>query len=67
MRLAILFSGGKDSCLALHRAAATDQVVCLITVVPDNPESYLFHTPNLHRTFFKDCLATGGFFNNWVN
>ena len=50
MRLAILFSGGKDSCLALHRAATTDQVVCLITVVPDNPESYLFHTPNLHIT-----------------
>ena len=46
----MLFSGGKDSTLALHRAAATDEVVCLVTVVPDNPESYLFHTPNLHLT-----------------
>lgn len=50
MRLGVLFSGGKDSCLALHRAAETDQVACLITVVPENPESYFFHTPNLQLT-----------------
>jgi ABC transporter with metal-binding/Fe-S-binding domain ATP-binding protein len=50
MRLGVLFSGGKDSCLALHRAAAGDDVACLITVVPDNPESFFFHTPNLHLT-----------------
>ncbi len=50
MRLGVLFSGGKDSCLALHRAAAEDQVVCLVTIVPENPESHFFHTPNLHLT-----------------
>lgn len=50
MRLGVLFSGGKDSCLALHRAAEVDEVVCLITVVPDNAESFFFHTPNLHLT-----------------
>jgi ABC transporter with metal-binding/Fe-S-binding domain ATP-binding protein len=50
MRLGVLFSGGKDSCLALHMAAETDHVACLITVVPENPESYFFHTPNLHLT-----------------
>ena len=50
MRLGVLFSGGKDSTLALHRATATDEVVCLVTVVPDNVESYFFHTPNLHLT-----------------
>ncbi|UCC92688.1 MAG: diphthine--ammonia ligase [Thermoplasmata archaeon] len=50
MRLGVLFSGGKDSCLALHRAAVTDQVVCLVTVVPENKESFFFHTPNLHLT-----------------
>ena len=50
MRLGVLFSGGKDSCLALHRATATDDVVCLVTVVPENPERYFFHTPNLHIT-----------------
>ncbi len=50
MRLGVLFSGGKDSCLALHRAAATDEVACLVTVVPENKESFFFHTPNLHLT-----------------
>jgi ABC transporter with metal-binding/Fe-S-binding domain ATP-binding protein len=50
MRLGVLFSGGKDSCLALHRAARSDDVVCLITVVPENDESFFFHTPNLHLT-----------------
>jgi diphthine-ammonia ligase len=50
MRLGVLFSGGKDSCLALHRAVEREEVVCLITVVPDNPESFFFHTPNLHIT-----------------
>lgn len=50
MRLGVLFSGGKDSTLALHRAAATEEVVCLVTVFPDNPESFFFHTPNLHVT-----------------
>ena len=53
MRLGVLFSGGKDSCLALHKAAETDEVVCLITVVPKNPESYFFHTPNLHLGRFQ--------------
>jgi diphthine-ammonia ligase len=50
MRLGVLFSGGKDSCLALHRATRVDDVACLITVVPDNAESFFFHTPNLHLT-----------------
>ncbi|NIP36359.1 MAG: diphthine--ammonia ligase, partial [Thermoplasmata archaeon] len=50
MRLGVLFSGGKDSCLAMHRAAACDDVVCLVTVFPENRESFFFHTPNLHLT-----------------
>jgi len=50
MKLGVLFSGGKDSTLALHKAAETDEVVCLITVVSRNPESYMFHTPNINLT-----------------
>jgi diphthine-ammonia ligase len=46
MRLAVLFSGGKDSCLACMKAMATDEVACLVSLVSKNPESYLFHTPN---------------------
>jgi ABC transporter with metal-binding/Fe-S-binding domain ATP-binding protein len=47
MRLGVLFSGGKDSTLALDYAAKTDEVVCLITIVSKNPESFMFHTPNI--------------------
>ena len=50
MRLGVLFSGGKDSTLALHLAAQKEEVVCLITVVSKNPESYMFHTPNIDMT-----------------
>jgi ABC transporter with metal-binding/Fe-S-binding domain ATP-binding protein len=50
MRLGVLFSGGKDSAFAAWRAMGKEEVACLITVVPSNPESYLFHTPNIGLT-----------------
>jgi len=50
MRLGVLFSGGKDSTLALHLAAEKEEVTCLITVVSKNKESYMFHTPNIDVT-----------------
>jgi diphthine-ammonia ligase len=50
MRLGVLFSGGKDSTLALQKAAEKEQVTCLITVQSKNPESYMFHTPNVELT-----------------
>ena len=50
MRLGVLFSGGKDSTLALHLASEKEQVACLITVVSKNKESYMFHTPNIDVT-----------------
>lgn len=47
MRTAVLFSGGKDSCLALYYALKSTEVKCLITLVSENPSSYMFHTPNI--------------------
>ncbi|MEM3589673.1 MAG: diphthine--ammonia ligase [Candidatus Bathyarchaeia archaeon] len=47
MRAAVLFSGGKDSCLALYYAMGSADVKCLITMLPENPASYMFHTPNI--------------------
>ncbi len=47
MRLGVLCSGGKDSLFACWRAMQKEEVVCLITIVPANPESYMFHTPNV--------------------
>ncbi len=50
MKLAVLFSGGKDSTLALERAMKKEEVVCLISLLSKNPESYMFHTPNIGLT-----------------
>ena len=50
MRLGALFSGGKDSTLAIHIANKKEEVVCLITIVSKNQESYMFHTPNINIT-----------------
>jgi ABC transporter with metal-binding/Fe-S-binding domain ATP-binding protein len=50
MKLGVLFSGGKDSTLALHKASEKEQVTCLITLLSKNPESYMFHTPNINLT-----------------
>lgn len=50
MKLGILFSGGKDSCLAMHRVMQEkgNEIACLISLISSNPESYMFHTPNIH-------------------
>jgi diphthine-ammonia ligase len=50
MRLGVLFSGGKDSTLSLFKAAEKEEVVCLITLVSENKESFMFHTPNIDVT-----------------
>jgi len=50
MRIGVLFSGGKDSTLALHKAAEKEEVACLITLVSKNKESFMFHTPNIDVT-----------------
>jgi len=50
MKLAVLFSGGKDSCYALLKAMDKEDVVCLISMISNNKESYMFHTPNIEMT-----------------
>lgn len=45
MKLGILFSSGKDSFYAMYKVK--EDVVCLISVIPENKESYMFHTPNI--------------------
>jgi ABC transporter with metal-binding/Fe-S-binding domain ATP-binding protein len=50
MRLAVLFSGGKDSVLAADRASRFHELSCLVTLVSSNPESYMFHTPAIEHT-----------------
>jgi ABC transporter with metal-binding/Fe-S-binding domain ATP-binding protein len=48
---ACLFSGGKDSTLALHKAVESGiKVDLLITMLPERTDSYMFHYPNLNYT-----------------
>ncbi len=48
MKLAVLFSGGKDSCYSAYLAKQTGhELACLISVFSKNPESYMFHTPSI--------------------
>ena len=48
MRVAALFSGGKDSTYAVYWAMNQGwDVVVLVVMVPENPESYMFHYPNV--------------------
>lgn len=50
MKLAVLFSGGKDSSLALYKAMQQHEIVCLISILSKNEASYMFHVPNIHIT-----------------
>jgi len=45
----VLFSGGKDSCLALHKAIQEGyNVKYLLSVVPENFDSFIFHKPYMN-------------------
>jgi diphthine-ammonia ligase len=51
MKLACLFSGGKDSMYAIHTARKQGHdVVCLLSIYPKSEESHLLHHPNLRWT-----------------
>ena len=51
MKLAALFTGGKDSTYAIYLAQqAGHEITCLITIQSDNPDSYMFHTPAIELT-----------------
>ena|SRR3989344_2160153 len=51
MKLAVLFSGGKDSTYAAYIAKQLNhELSCLISVESENPESYMFHTPSISLT-----------------
>jgi len=51
MRLASLFSGGKDSTFAIYLAQKQGhEVVCLLSVFPKSEESHLLHHPNMNWT-----------------
>jgi diphthine-ammonia ligase len=59
MKLVALFSGGKDSIYAILKAREEGHAVeKLATVFSDNPDSYMYHTPNIGLTFMQSrCLG----------
>ena len=51
MKLAALFSGGKDSAFAIYIAQQYGwEITHLVTLVSRSQESYMFHVPNIHLT-----------------
>lgn len=51
MRLAALFSGGKDSAFAIYAAQKMKhQVSCLVTILTHSANSHLLHHPNISMT-----------------
>ncbi|MCR4285151.1 MAG: diphthine--ammonia ligase [archaeon] len=50
MKLAVLFSGGKDSTYAAWLAKKEGhEISCLISIFSENQDSYMFHTPSISR------------------
>ncbi len=47
MRLAALVSGGKDSLYAAFSAKKDHEISVIISIKSENPESYMFHVPNI--------------------
>jgi ABC transporter with metal-binding/Fe-S-binding domain ATP-binding protein len=55
MHVCVLFSGGKDSTYALYTVQQYGwDVGCLVTVLPQKKDSYMFHTPNIR---FANVIA----------
>lgn len=47
MKIAILYSGGKDSTLTLHYYASQGwEIACLLAIIPENQDSFMFQNTN---------------------
>jgi len=50
LKIAVLFSGGKDSVRAVHWCLQKKyKVKYLVTIISENPDSYMFHTCNIDK------------------
>jgi len=51
MKVAVLFSGGKDSTFSIYKAKLDGhKVECVVTIFPQSYESKLLHYPNIQFT-----------------
>jgi len=50
MKVGVLFSGGKDSTYAAYLAKKHGYAIsCLVTIISENPTSYMFHIPSITK------------------
>ena len=50
MKVAVLFSGGKDSVYAAYLAKQSgNELACAIVIKSENQDSYMFHTPSIEK------------------
>ncbi len=60
MKVAVLYTGGKDSVFAMQRAMQQGrEIACLVTLNSDNPSSYMFHTTNIDLVKTLQSKALG--------
>ncbi len=57
MNACVLYSGGKDSTYSAYIAMKQDKVKCLVTLVPEREDSYMFHFPNIKWTSIQSRAA----------
>ena len=48
MKVGALISGAKDSLYAVYTASKKHELACLITLIPEKEDSWMFHFPNIH-------------------
>ena len=65
MKLASLFSGGKDSTYAIYMIQKKGhKVACLLSIFPKSEESHLLHHPNLTMDKFTIRIYENSTTNN---
>ncbi|MCC6013213.1 MAG: diphthine--ammonia ligase [Candidatus Verstraetearchaeota archaeon] len=65
MKLILLYSGGKDSNLALYKLINKGYKVNLLTVIPKTFDSWMFHRPNVEFTKIQaECMGLNWQFIN---
>jgi diphthine-ammonia ligase len=68
LRVACLFSGGKDSTYSLYLAKQWGlSIECLLTLIPHSAESYLFHSPNIWATQLQSQALQLPIITNTIN
>ena len=53
MKLCVLFSGGKDSMMALYRGMEEHEIAVLLSMIPKSTDSYMYHVPNIRLTEYS--------------